>query len=300
VNDNRTIHLGDVTGAMYSGTARANIELDLRDPAAPAFRVQSNVQNVNANDLLSSISPAKDLLVGTLDATSSISGKGSVPDAIARSLTGEGSMSATGGKLQPSPAIMAIWSALGMQEKKSIDFKEFFAPFRLEQGKFVTRDLKLSGGDADWAANGMVGFDGALDYSVQVTLNEQLSNMYRQRLGKDLAKVLAGSSGRLTLDLRVSGNARSPKVQVDTEKLAQRATENVTGMIQEEVEKKVLGQIGNILGGPKPPRADSAAVDSAGRATTRTDTSAAKPPATAADSVKAGVRDILDGIFKRK
>jgi hypothetical protein len=299
VNDDRTMHLGDVTGVLYSGTAHANIELDLRDPAAPAFRVESNMNDVNANDLLSSISPAKDLLVGTLDATSLISGKGSVPDAIARSLTGEGSMSAKGGKLQPSPAIMAIWSALGLQEKKSIDFKEFFAPFRLEQGKFVTRDLKLSGGDADWAANGVVGFDGMLDYGVQVTLSEALSNTYRQRLGKDLAKVLAGSSGRLTLDLRVTGNARSPKVQVDTEKLAQRATENVTGMIQKEVEKKVLGQLGTILGGPKPPRADSAGVDSAGRATTRAD-STAKAPATTADSVAAGVRDLLNGILKKK
>ena len=297
VRENRTMHLGDVTGTLYSGAARANIELDLRDPGAPAFRVESNVDNANANDLLSSITPAKDILVGTLDATSVISGKGNVPEAIARSLTGEGSMSAMGGKLQLSPAIMAIWSALGMQEKKSIDFKEFFAPFRLEQGKFVTRDLKLAGGDADWAANGAVGFDGMLDYQVQVTLNEQLSNIYRQRLGKDLAKVLAGSSGRLTLDLRVSGNARSPKVQVDTERLAQRAAENVTEQIQKEVEKKVLGQLGGLLGGKTRPDSAAASVDSAGKPV-KAD-SAAKAPTTA-DSVKANVKDILEGIFKKK
>lgn len=302
VRENRTMHLGDLTAALWSGTARANIELDFRDPGAPAFRVESNVNNVNANDLVSSITPAKDILVGTMDVTSAISGKGNVPDAIARSLTGEGSMAAKGGRLQLSPAIMAVWSSLGMQEKKAIDFKEFFAPFRLEQGKFVTRDLKLTGSDADWAANGVLGFDGGLDYQVQVTLNEQLSNVYRQRLGKDLAKLLGGTSGRLTLDLRVTGNARSPKVQVDTERLAERAAENVTSELQKEMEKKVLGQLGTILGGGKKPHADSAAVDSTGQPQQADST--AKAPNTKApappESVKVDVRDILDGIFKKK
>ncbi|HET9888194.1 MAG TPA: AsmA-like C-terminal region-containing protein, partial [bacterium] len=308
VNDNRTVHLGDVTAALYSGTARANIELDFRDPKVPAFRVESNVNDVQANEMLSSISPVKDILVGTLDATSAISGRGSVPDAIARSLTGEGSMSAKGGKLQLSPAIMAIWNSLGMNEKKSIDFKEFFAPFRLENGKFVTRDLKMTGSDADWAANGVLGFDGGLDYSVQVTLNDQLSNVYRQRLGKDLGKFLVGS-GRLTLDLRVTGNARSPKVQVDTEKLVQRAAENATGEIAKELENKVLGQLGGLLGGTQRPdstaarraRQDSAAAkaDSTGRTHPKAD-STKRPPATAADSAKADVINILEGILKKK
>jgi len=307
VNDNRTVHLGDMTAALWSGTARANVELDFRDSKEPAFRVESNVNSVKANDLLSSITPAKDILVGTLDGTSSISGKGNVPEAIAQSLTGEGSMSAKGGRLQLSPAIMAIWSSLGMNEKKAIDFKEFFAPFRLEHGKFVTRDLKMSGSDADWAANGVLGFDGGLDYNVQVTLNDQLSNVYRQRLGKDLGKFLVGS-GRLTLDLRVTGNARSPKVQVDTEKLMQRAAENATGEIAKELEEKVLGQLGGILGGKQ--RADSTAVGKATHDSTaaKADStrlpakadSTKKPPATAADSVRVGVKDILEGIFKKK
>jgi hypothetical protein len=70
----------------------------------------------------------------------------------------------------------------------------------------------------------------------------------------------------------------------------------------------VLGQLGGILGGKQ--RADSTAAgkathdsaaakaDSAGRPAKADSTK--KPPPTAADSVRVGVKDILEGIFKKK
>ena len=42
----------------------------------------------------------------------------------------------------------------------------------------------------------------------------------------DLANLLAGSSGRLVVDLWIHGDAARPKVDLDRQKLAQRIAEN--------------------------------------------------------------------------
>jgi hypothetical protein len=146
-------------------------------------------------------------------------------------------------------------------------------------------------------------------------------------MGKDLGRILGGSTGRLTLDLRITGNARSPKVSVDTEKLVERAATNATEVLKEELEKKVFEQLGGMLGtkrdttiqGQRTPvdsvkaarpdvRADTAKARSdtararADTAKAKADTARAKKDTSAArpDSTKVEIKDILEGIFKRK
>jgi hypothetical protein len=112
VGEDRIVHLENMTAKAWSGNVQGDATVDLNDPTTPAFRIQSSVKEAQANEFLSSITPAKNILTGTLEMSSVISGKGSVAEAIARSLTGEGSLSAKGGQLQLSPAIAAIWSSL--------------------------------------------------------------------------------------------------------------------------------------------------------------------------------------------
>ena len=173
----------DVTARLCSGTVQGKADVDLTDLASPAFRIESSAAHVQANDLVSSLTPAKNLLSGTMDMTSVISGKGSVPDAIVRTLAGEGNVNATGGKIALTPAVAALWSTLGLPERQAIEFKELASAFQLDGGRIVTKDLAVRGGDATWKARGAVAFDGALDYDIEVELAEETANAVRKKIG---------------------------------------------------------------------------------------------------------------------
>jgi hypothetical protein len=230
------------------------------------------------------LTPAKNFVTGTMDMTSVIAGKGSVPDAIARTLSGQGNVSASNGKIEISPTVAAVWSSLGLPAQKAIQFNGLTSAFQLQGGRLVTKDLAVRGSDANWLANGSVGMDGGLDYAVTVELGEELSNLYRKKVGRDLAQLLAGSSGRLALDLKLSGNAKAPQVSVDTSKLAERARANATDAATKMIEKEASKALQKILGVP----ADSAAAAA--------DSGKAPGPAKPESTVK----NLLEGLFKRK
>ncbi len=284
LTEDRILRLSEVTARLWSGAVSGDATVDLTDLASPAFTIESKASQVQANDLVSSLTPAKNILTGTMDLASKISGKGSVPEAIAKTLSGEGLLQAQSGNLKMGPTVAAIWSALGVEGRSAVDFKDLAAAFRLEDGRIVTRDVVMRGGDADWKAAGAIGFDGALDYDVEVRLSEALSNASRKRIGRDLAAILGGSTGRLTLDLKISGNANSPKVQIDASKLAARAQESARESLQKGIEKGAADLLGR-LGGAKGGAADSGA-----------DSGAARRP----DSTATPVKDLLEGLFKRK
>lgn len=278
----RILHVAEVTAKLWSGTVSGDATVDLTDVLDPAFRIESKATQVQASDFVNSLTPAKNLLTGTMDLASVISGKGSVAEAIAKTLSGEGDLVARSGKLQMGPALAAIWGALGIEARDAIDFKDLVTKFQLDRGRILTKDLVVRANDADWKAGGAVTFDGSLDYDVQVELSEALSEVARKRVGRDLAAILGGSTGRLAFDLKLTGNARSPKVQVNTSRLAERARENAKDAIKKELESGAKDLLGRIVGTGAP--RDSA--DSS-RATKR-------------DSTATQVEDLLKGLFKRK
>ncbi len=277
LGEDRVLHVNDVAARLWDGAVSGAATIDLTELASPAFHIASKVQRIQANALVSSLTPAKNFVSGTMDMTSVISGKGSVPDAIARTLAGEGNVSASNGRIELGPTVAAVWRSLGLPDQKAIQFNGLTSAFQLQGGRLVTKDLAVRGSDANWNANGSVGMDGGLDYAVTVELGEELSNMYRQKMGRDLAQLLAGSSGRLMLDLKISGNAKAPNVSVDTSKLAARAQANAADAATKAIEKEASKALEKILGTP----ADS------GKAP-----GAAKPEST--------VKKLLEGLFKKK
>jgi autotransporter translocation and assembly factor TamB len=190
------------------------------------------------------MTPARGVVSGTLDLESSFQGRGATAEAIARALTGSGEITATDGRLAKTPTTQAIWNALGLGEQEAVPFRDLSTYFAVRDGRFVTDDLQLDGANARWKASGSLGFDGALDYDVQVELNDALSDAYRKRLGPDLAKLLGGTSGRLVIDLRITGNAAQPDVHVDRDKLVERAREQIGSSVKEKLGsglRKLLG-----------------------------------------------------------
>jgi hypothetical protein len=95
---------------------------------------------------------------------------------------------------------------------QQMHFKDGHVPFRVDHGRVMTDSVSFQGPNGLWRASGSAGFDGSLDYAVSGLLPAGVAG------GADLRNILAAGAltdpqGRVLLDLRITGNARSPKVE---------------------------------------------------------------------------------------
>jgi hypothetical protein len=212
----------------YGGTVNGSAQFDLRDTRKPVYAVKANVASVQANDILSAWTPAKGLLAGTLNSNIDFSGIGLAPDDVKRSLTLVGLAQLAQGQLGPGPTLEAIASFVKVPRLHEVKFKDLKLPMRIEQGRLVTDAVSLTGASGDWKLSGAIGFDGALDYAVSVTLPPDAVTALGARSAL-AAGALSDDQGRMLLDLRVTGNAKSPRIAWDTramrDRLAGRASQ---------------------------------------------------------------------------
>ena len=220
----------------YGGTVTGEAKFDLSDTRKPAYAVKAVIDSVKADALLSAWTPARNLLAGTLNTKLDFSGAGQSPSDIKQSLTLVGLASLANGRLGPGPALEAIAQLVKVPKLKQVDFKTLELPMRIENGRIISDPVKMNGPAGDWKLAGAMGFDGALDYAVSVTLPPDVV----KSLGADAALAagaLADPQGRVLLDLHVSGNAKSPRVALDTKAMQARLVGRVSDALAEQSRK---------------------------------------------------------------
>jgi hypothetical protein len=267
----------------YGGTALGNARFDLTDPAKPKFAVKTQVDSLEADDLLSAWTPVKGLLHGSLGTTLNLSGAGATPADLQRTLTAVGLALVADGTLGPGPALEAVARYTKIPALKQVHFKDARMPFRVESGRVVTDPVTLKGPSGDWRLIGSVGFDGTLDYAVSGTLPPEVVEKLAAKSAL-AAGALADPEGRILLDLRVSGKAIAPQVAWDPTAMrdrlagkASQALEAQRAKLEAEAQAAAQKQL-------------AAAEDSARRVVERTQRAAT-------DSLKHRAGDLLKGFF---
>ena len=239
----------------YGGRVGGNARFDLRNPANPGFVMKAKVDSVQADALLSAWTPAHGLMRGALNTTLDLSGTGTRPQDLTRSLTAVGLAAVTSGELGPTPALSAIAKLTGAPSFEKLSFRDLHLPFEVRDGKVATRAVTLHSQSGDWTASGLAGFDGSLNYDVGAVIPaDQVA-----RLGADAARAagaLTDNSGRLHLRFHVSGSARNPTVALDAkaigDELAGRLKSSL-GQSGTQVEKQLRQALA-----PAPGTSDSA------------------------------------------
>lgn len=249
----RQLRLTDMKADAWNGSVQGTALVDLTDPTSPGFDIRTDAKALQANDFVSSLTPARNLVFGTVDVSSSFRGQGATPEEIAKALTGNGTFSAHDGRIAKTPTIEAIWKTLNLGEEDAVPFRDLLTKFAVENGQLITDGITVDGANATWKAAGAVSFTGDLNYDVEVQLDDRLSDLYRQRLGKDLANLFAGTSGRLAVDLKIRGNTTKPTVTLDREKLAARASERARDQVDNALKSGLQQGLKKLLGGSAKP-----------------------------------------------
>lgn len=205
----------------YGGSVSGTATIDVTRPERPQVKLQARVDSTRADALLSTWTGAGKIVHGRLGSTIDLVTDGLEADQVRSTLTAKGIAQVIEGTLGPAPLFESIAAFTRIPAWREVRFKNFEAPFRVERGRVATGPARLTGNYGDWLIAGTTGFDGTLDYAVSVTLPKAAV----AGLGANAALAagaLADDQGRVLLDLRVTGNAKSPRVAWDARAMRDR------------------------------------------------------------------------------
>ena len=230
----------------YGGAVAGRASFGIENLARPTFSIKAHADSVRANDFLSAFTPAAGILNGSVNADFDLSGAGSQPKQVLESLTAVGLAAMRQGHLS-GPALDAIAKLTGREELRDLRFNDLHLPFRVERGRVVTDPVKLTGPYGDWTATGAIGFDGALDYAVNMALPRDVVAGLGSA-GALAAAALADRQGHVPVDLLIGGNARAPHVALDAKAMAARLSGHAGAAAQEQRDKLAREALEGALG----------------------------------------------------
>jgi uncharacterized protein involved in outer membrane biogenesis len=218
------IQLNPLTSQIYGGQENGSVTVDTR--ANPVtYAVNTKLTNVDANQLLSSVSTVKDTLYGSLTATTDVTFATPESGEIVQTLDGTMTMSLANGKIMKLDLpgeLSKIGKFAGVAPKGYTAISQMSGTFNIKNGVAQTNDMKATLDVGDMAANGAINLFNQDQYlHVTAVLSKSFSqSVGGTTIGGYLNTALANKNGELVLPVIVSGTTSHPKVAPDIQQIA--------------------------------------------------------------------------------
>lgn len=279
--DRGTLRLDPLSAELYGGRHSGNITVDLRTEAT-RVSLDSKIERVEANSLISSMTSLKKLIYGLVGGEAELSFV-SKPGAaaagnIASTLNGTFRLRLTDGKLTGFNLINQLAqfaTALGVvrQAEPVTGVAKMSATLKIKDGVASTNDLRMDFAGGSLAAQGIIGL---ADQSIRLKVIPVLSRQTSEQFGAGkaagiLSTALVNQNGELVIPVVVSGTVAAPRFLPDAEMMAKMKLEGlvpalsnpaalgstVKGAIEAGKRGSVTGVIDAITGRrqPQPPPA---------------------------------------------
>jgi len=229
-----SIVVTDMTMNALGGKCGGKSRLVLSKDGSPAYRASFSADNLEMRELLNSLTPVKDFMSGL--SFFQISVEGNIPKDTSplKSVAAKGQVKATQAKAVASPLVSAIASWVGFQKSDQYALRDFATSFLVQEGRVILPQCRLEEKNSMWDFAGSTGFDGTLDYKVNVTLSQD----YSKRTGslRGLEQLVKDDQGRVVLDLIVGGTVKKPVFKWDSARMQQRGQEFLTMKVRGQLE----------------------------------------------------------------
>jgi hypothetical protein len=227
------LDISDIRGRAYGGTVTGKAEVDFTDFERPEFRIETKGKQIEADEFLTDFTGFGGHLFGKIDLTGSFAGRGAEVIDILRSLTANGTVSMTEGRFEG----LSILSTLADQAaitriKDSGPIKDMTADFWVDQGRLYCNDWNFSSDGTTYRLAGSVGFDGSLDYRVNIKLPKTKGG---SGVLSQLGDLFGG--GGIALDLSLTGTYTHPVIKLDTKNNRRRFEENLKDKAKDLLEQ---------------------------------------------------------------
>jgi uncharacterized protein involved in outer membrane biogenesis len=256
--DHGLIRLAPITADLFGGQHTGAIEIDAR-VTPMLYTVNSKLDRVDANKLLSSVSSVKETLYGLLlanaDTRFTASSASSSSD-IARTLNGKLNLNLKNGKLTKMDLLYELASIgkflnTGQKMRSFTNVLAMTGDFDVNNGVARTDNLKATLDVGTMAANGSVNLaDQTLNLRLTAVLNKAFSDeVGGTSVGGYLSTALSNSKGELVVPIIISGTFSKPRFAPDMAKIAKMKLENMAPTLANPGELTSI--LGTIFGGKK-------------------------------------------------
>ncbi len=224
----RTLKVGDVTGAVYAGQVTGETSVDLNDMSVPGYSGSFAATGIQADSLLSRFTPLKNHLYGALDFRGTYAASGKEAAAFRRSLTLDASSAMTQGRLVTTGVIQQGISTLAKQVghtfEKEEKLKDLAGSVKVSAERvMLDRFASEIPGLGQLTLEGSYGFNGDLDFKGDLLLTEENSRKLlgggesglTGALGSLLGKKDPETVARLRLPMTIGGAFTRPEVGLD-------------------------------------------------------------------------------------
>jgi len=240
--DRGIITLKPVTAGLFNGQQEGTIVVNTRTEPT-TYTVDSRLQGVDANQLLSAISPVKQTLYGVLSANADTRFTTAAGAAsIVPSLNGKVSLKLNNGKIANVDLLHQLASIAQFQTTaKAVEpftqLIQLTGDFDIKNGVARTNNLKAAIDAGSLAASGIIDLpQQKLDLHVTTVLSQDYSRTVGGiDIGGFLNTALANNKGELVIPVLVTGTFQHPMFAPDLQKVAQMKLQNP-------------GNLGDILG----------------------------------------------------
>jgi uncharacterized protein involved in outer membrane biogenesis len=226
--DKGLITMSPVTADMYGGRQVGTVVLDARSEPA-AYSVDLKLQHVDANKLLSSISPMKNALYGSVsaDANTRFTSAGGARN-IVRSLDGRVTLNLTDGAIANVDLLhqmSAIAKFIGATKPVEPDTKvtQLAGDFDIHDGVAHTNNLRAALAAGSFAATGTIDLgQQKMNLRVTTTLSKQYSDeVGGTGIGGFMTSAVANQNGELVVPIIITGTFQDPRFAPDLQKIAE-------------------------------------------------------------------------------
>ena len=203
----------DFSAKMAQGLIQGGIQLDLNDPRL-GYKGEIDVSDLKLGDFISqALAIPSPPITGLFRSRLVFSGRGTEWASIKRSLSADGDYGLLHGAFKESLVTLAISQALGLEDLRTLSFREIKGNVRIRRGRVETEAL-LTSDYLSLKAKGFIGLDGSLDLPLKIKLFAPLAEKFARRLPG--GKYLLNEKGEAELDLYLKGSLSGPRVSLDT------------------------------------------------------------------------------------
>ncbi|MEY4527401.1 MAG: hypothetical protein RL768_1120 [Nitrospirota bacterium] len=240
------MRLSDLSFQIFEGKVAAQGGL-MSGGAALPFNGKVTLDGLQLGPALDAVADVPVTVTGTAGATLSLKGQGFAMPDLTRALEGAGHVGVKDGKidgvnlLQEAVSILKV-VGISVGEAKATAFSTIETDIAIRQGVVMLQNMLMDSHDFQATGGGTLGFDHALNMTVNLRLSEALS---QQVAGSSPVARLAVKEGRLTLPLLIGGTLEAPSYGLDMKGL--------TGKVQEQIKQKAEEAIGGLLKGTTKP-----------------------------------------------
>ncbi len=221
---------GRVAGGSFSNTAR----IDLGRKGL-VYSAGVGLKAIQADPLLTALVPkAAGSLLGAVDLTLAVDGRGTQWQSLSRNLSGNGNMLVIDGRLISPELVKGLSTFLQLPELNDIQFRNFSGQFQIVDGK-VNIDSQILSDALKIFPKGTVGLDGSLNLGLDTRLSPMLSKKIDRQGG--VMGYLADSEGWSRVPLLLKGTFAAPAFGLDPKGVQEQATKVLSGELGRQLDK---------------------------------------------------------------